>query len=271
MRFNDYTGTLTRNGFIFGIEFLATYYSTTFKFFTEDFNGQVELRKKIWYNKFRDFDDKTFENLISLYCDANKFAPQSPTHLLEHARETMKAQYPKAEVEYMKVKKIVTDNGYYFMSNDSDVKKLDPITYEAYKLTESLFQRAFNDTFNEPECRRNFIKVYNEAVEEKISNLKVSEFTLLDQPKNAENLLEYNPEEIARELLTTTLESLNDITPDEFNIVEATLEGLTQNRQFKSLSYKLQDNLLNAINDGLDGNFKHTVIAIKAELGKGEA
>lgn len=172
-KFESFDGKLDRMSFITGIEFLSTFYST-FKFWNEDFEGQVELRKQIWYEMFRDIEGLFFKQLIHSYCRDNIFAPQSPTQLLDYGKKRIIALRPTAEEAYLTVKEIVRKNGEYITDLKKDIEKLDDeITKTAYEQTKTLFFRAWQDTYNEPECRRNFINVYNALLESDVTNDKV--------------------------------------------------------------------------------------------------
>lgn len=172
-KFENFNGRLDRMSFISGIEFLSTFYST-FKFWNEDFNGQVELRKQIWYEMFADFEGFIFQQLVHAYCKENIFAPQSPTQLLDYGKKKLMGVRPTAEEAYLVVQDIVRKNGQYIISTDNDIEKLeDETTKKAYKQTRGLFHQAWHNTYHEPECMRKFVNVYNGLLETEITNDKV--------------------------------------------------------------------------------------------------
>lgn len=172
-KFDNFNGKLDRMSFISGVEFLSTFYST-FRFWNEDFDGQVELRKQIWYETFKDMDGYIFKQLTHAYCKDNVFAPQSPTQLLDYGKKRLIGIKPTAEKAYSIVKDIVRKNGHYFLDTDDEIERLeDDAIKEAYKQTKTLFVRAWENTYNEPECRRNFISVYNGLLDVAVTNDKV--------------------------------------------------------------------------------------------------
>jgi hypothetical protein len=66
--------------FLKGIKYLNAYY-TNF-----NFNINDDLKLKVWYEVFTAFDNATFTELIKSYCIKNIYAPQSPAHIFEHAK-----------------------------------------------------------------------------------------------------------------------------------------------------------------------------------------
>jgi hypothetical protein len=66
--------------FLKGIKYLNAYY-TNF-----NFNINDDLKLKVWYDVFISFDNTTFTDLIKSYCMKNIYAPQSPAHIFEHAK-----------------------------------------------------------------------------------------------------------------------------------------------------------------------------------------
>ena len=101
-KFKEYNGILTESGFITGIEMLSAYYMT-FKFWVEEFKGQSEIRKKMWYATFKNMGDDDFVKLVETYCLENIYAPQSPTSILEFAKQKYLENQPQAELEFEKV------------------------------------------------------------------------------------------------------------------------------------------------------------------------
>lgn len=265
MVFNNYNGTLTRKGFITGIEYLATYYST-FKFFDEDFEHQVELRKQLWYERFKEYDDKTFYLLVVEYSKTNEFPPQSPASLSEHAKKIIRNKLANPEEEYLRVKNIVNKNGYFNAGNKRQVKELGETTYKAFELTESLFNRAYHDTFNEPECRRNFIQVYKNEIERKIADNEQKLLTAIGHKETtrAKTMLGINDPDakVASELTEITVRHLGELDPNtDAKEIEAIMEGLQANRQFKNLSQELKDFIIKRIKT-LTGQTYKQVVAI---------
>lgn len=265
MTFENYNGTLTKTGFIRGIEYLSTYYST-FKFWDETFKHQVELRKQLWYEAFKDYDDKTFYILVREYSKTNEFPPQSPTSLSEHAKKIIRNKISNPEEEYLRVKNIVNKNGYFNAGNKRQVKELGETTYKAFELTESLFNRAYHDTFNEPECRRNFIQVYKNEIERKIADNEQKLLTAIGHKETtrAKTMLGINdPDtEVASELTEITVRLLGELDPNsDAKEREAIMEGLQANRQFKNLSQELKDFIIKRIKT-LTGQTYKQVVAI---------
>lgn len=102
MKFTNYNGLLSENGFKIGIEALSTYYMS-FKFWQEDFKEQVELRKKLWYDFLKHISDDEFDLLITDYCKNNVYPPQSPTHLLQHYNALIDLEVEKTYQEIIRL------------------------------------------------------------------------------------------------------------------------------------------------------------------------
>lgn len=71
------TKKLSKLKFISGIEYLNAFY-VHFKLDIDN-----EMVQKIWYNSLKDIDDKSFELLITDYCENNTYPPSSPHSLKE--------------------------------------------------------------------------------------------------------------------------------------------------------------------------------------------
>jgi hypothetical protein len=71
---------LEKATFLKGVKYLNAFY-TNF-----NFNINDDLKLKIWYDVFISFDDTTFTDLVKSYCMNNIYAPQSPAHIFEHAK-----------------------------------------------------------------------------------------------------------------------------------------------------------------------------------------
>lgn len=163
MKFVNYNGVLSELGFKVGIEILSTYY-TTFRFWQEDFKGQIELRKSLWYEVFSEMNDDLFKNVIESYCRKNIYAPQSPTHLLEHIENELKNKVPKAESEYLKVKEIIKKHRGFMGDVSDEIEKIGGVIFETFKIVKPLLKGSYIDIFNEPKARDEFIRVYNEMM-----------------------------------------------------------------------------------------------------------
>lgn len=77
---NNSMNKLSKKKFIFGMEYLNTYY-VNLKIDLD--NSMVQL---VWYDVFKTFSDDDFERLIKAYCVNNIYPPQSPSHILEYAK-----------------------------------------------------------------------------------------------------------------------------------------------------------------------------------------
>ena len=162
-KFNEYNGQLTEIGFKTGIEMLSAYYMT-FKFWQEDFSGQSEIRKKMWYTTFKNMNDNTFIKLIERYCNENIYAPQSPSHILEFAKTKLIEKQPQAEMEFELVRSL--NKQYSLRRNENTVMiKIDnPITR---KVTKSLLEDFYNiGEDNVDSIRKTFVKRFNDLLKE---------------------------------------------------------------------------------------------------------
>jgi hypothetical protein len=164
-KFKNYDGLLTEQGFITGIEMLSAYYMT-FKFWQEDFEGQKEVRKRMWYGTFKNMSDVTFTKLIERYCTENIYAPQSPSSILEFAKVKLLEKQPKADSEFDYV--IELNKKYSLYRNlDTCMTKIDnEITR---KVTKALLRRFYNvGEDNREELRKDFVKRYNEYLKDDV-------------------------------------------------------------------------------------------------------
>jgi len=173
--------TLSQETFKIGIETLSTYYSS-FKFWEEDFKGQVELRKSLWYNVFKNYDDETFIKLIEQYCLSNIYAPQSPTHLLQFFNDkTFEKHQGKIEEAWSLIISLIKRHGmgnktiYNHEINDfvtyNPIEKhlqdhADKNIYESYKMVKSRLTNL-NDS-NEPFVRKEFVEIYESLLKRQI-------------------------------------------------------------------------------------------------------
>lgn len=162
-KFKDFNGTLTEQGFITGIEMLSAYYMT-FKFWQEDFKGQIEVRKQMWYGTFKNMSDGTFTKLIERYCNENIYAPQSPTHILEFAKNKILENQPKAEIEFDKVVEL---NKRYSLRRNEDTVMIKLENEITRKVTKSLLNDFYEmGEDNRERIKQTFVKRFNDALKE---------------------------------------------------------------------------------------------------------
>jgi hypothetical protein len=149
-KFKEYNGILTESGFITGIEMLSAYYMT-FKFWVEEFKGQSEIRKKMWYATFKNMGDDDFVKLVETYCLENIYAPQSPTSILEFAKQKYLENQPQAELEF---EKVVELNKRYSLriNEDTIMAKIDS------EITRSVLKAFKNDFINIGDDNRDMVK-----------------------------------------------------------------------------------------------------------------
>lgn len=172
MKFENYDGKLTKTGFIKGIEFISTWYPTL-KFWQEDFNGQVEVRKSIWYDVFKKYSDEQFLSILQSYCDNNDFPPLSPSQLLSHYKEVILSSFERAEAAFEKV--------IYNFKIDFDIKKL----YNFYeqkgkgyiastiKQLQSEFELFRVGNIEVSYFKHNFCKIYNDLILKEVNTEKL--------------------------------------------------------------------------------------------------
>lgn len=181
-KFNEYNGQLTEVGFKTGIEMLSAYYMT-FKFWQEEFQGQIEIRKRMWYSTFKNMSDGLFVKLIERYCNENIYAPQSPSHILEFSKQQLSLQQGKADEEFEKVRELNRRYSLRINYNTIYAKIDNPITV---KLVKAMFEDFINmGEDNADFVRKRFIEKYNDLTREE-AQIKANELLGTPQKKMLE-------------------------------------------------------------------------------------
>ena len=165
-KFVNYNGLMSESGFKLGIEMLSAYF-LSFKFWQEDYKGQSEIRKKMWYETFKNMTDDSFVKLIEKYCLENVYAPQSPTNILEFAKQKLLASQPQAELEF---EKVVELNKRYSIRINEDVimAKLDSnITKSVVKAYRNDFINLGDD--NRDSVKRRFVEQFNRVLKDTVN------------------------------------------------------------------------------------------------------
>ncbi len=164
-KFNEYNGQLTEIGFKTGIEMLSAYYMT-FKFWVEEFNGQTEVRKRMWYGTFKNMSDGTFTKLIERYCTENIYAPQSPSSILEFAKVKILENQPKADVEFDLVIELNKRYGFYRNENTCMAKIPNATTRSVVKSLITRFYDVGDET--REKLRKDFTERFNAQIKDDV-------------------------------------------------------------------------------------------------------
>ena len=85
------TNKLSKKVFAEMMETLNAYYVN----FKVDLDNQLVVN--VWYRAFENFGDETFKEMILNYCMNNIYAPQSPTHLIQHMKDMVLLREPSGE------------------------------------------------------------------------------------------------------------------------------------------------------------------------------
>jgi hypothetical protein len=167
---------LDKKQFLKGLKYLNDYY-VNFKF---DINDNAKLG--IWFSVFETLDDDTFTNLIKSYCKDNIYAPQSPTHLLEHAKKRV-LQYAMGEDEAWGYALDMLRSVGYTMSRFY-AKCEHPIIAKAIKSMESDFYNLYTEQL--PFVKKTFVKLYKEYLVNNVEeNIRKNQFSLANEEQIA--------------------------------------------------------------------------------------
>lgn len=152
---------MNKTAFAEAIEYLNAYYVN----FKIDLSNSVVLR--VWYDVFKDFDDNAFKMLVMGYAKDNVFPPQSPTHLLEFAKDEMMKDIDAGEV-FEKLIVRIRSNAYDL---DLTIKKYEAQPEVARTIRElySDFKGWFDDSNQLVFLKQRFVKLYAEHVKNRIN------------------------------------------------------------------------------------------------------
>lgn len=152
---------MNKQSFAEAIEYLNAYYVN----FKLDLSNHVVLR--VWYDVFKDFDDDAFKSLVVSYAKDNVFPPQSPTHLLEFAKNEMMKNVDAGEV-FEKLITRIRANAYDL---DLTIKKYETQPEVARTIRElySDFKSWFADSSQLVFLKQRFIKLYAEHMKNRIN------------------------------------------------------------------------------------------------------
>ena len=150
---------LEQSTFLKGIKYLNAYY-TNF-----NFNINDDMKLKIWYDVFVAFDNLTFTDLVKSYCTSNIYAPQSPSHLLEYAKQVRIAQSMSADEAWEYTISLLRQLSYDFRRFYDKVD--NTLISNVIKQMRHDFVGLMTDQL--PFVKRTFIGIYNRELENSIS------------------------------------------------------------------------------------------------------
>lgn len=165
---------MNKKTFAQGLAYLNLFY-TTFKVDLEN-----DMVIEVWYDMFKDMDEQKFTALIKAYCKENIFPPQSPTHLLEFAKQRLALLQSKADEEFERVREL--NRRYSLRINHQTIyAKIDnPITV---KIVKSMFDDFINmGEDNADSMRKRFAEKYNDLTREATA-IKTNELLGTSQKK----------------------------------------------------------------------------------------
>lgn len=166
---------LKQNTFLKGIKYLNAYY-TTF-----NFNINDNMKLEIWYNIFKETEDETYTNLVKKYCVDNIYAPQSPTHLLQYAKDILIQNKTTPEAAWEKALGTLRETGYDFKRTYEKVQDTNIIN----SLKQMQNELTGVMTKDIPFVRNHFIDIYKREIERE-ANTQTKE-GLLSQLKITHN------------------------------------------------------------------------------------
>ena len=149
---------LDKTTFLKGLKYLNAYYSTF------NFNINDDYKIGIWYNIFKEVSNETYTALIKNYCEKNIYAPQSPTHLLEHAKEVMIQSKPTPEAAWTIALDTLRSTGYNFKRTYETIKD-ENIVRAIMELRVDLEGIMTKDI---PFVRNHFIEIYKREIKKEV-------------------------------------------------------------------------------------------------------
>jgi hypothetical protein len=146
--------------FLKGIRYLNAYY-TNF-----NFNINDDMKLEIWYDIFKETEDTTYTNLVKKYCIDNVYAPQSPTHLLQYAKNILIQNKMTPEAAWEKALGTLRETGYNFKRTYEKVENTNIVN--SLKQMENELKGIM--TKDIPFARNHFIDIYKREVETEANN-----------------------------------------------------------------------------------------------------
>lgn len=150
---------LDQKTFLKGIKYLNAYYSNF------NFNINDDLKLKVWYDVFNYLHDSMFTDLIKAYCTANIYAPQSPSHLLEYAKQVRIAQSMSADEAWEYTISLLRQLSYDFRRFYDKVD--NTLISKVIKQMRHDFVGLMTDSL--PFVKKTFVAIYNRELENTIS------------------------------------------------------------------------------------------------------
>lgn len=146
---------LSKKRFIEGLIYIRDYY-TTF-----NFDIKSETKVGVWYDVFKNYTDDTFTAIIKSYCRSNVYAPQSPTHLIQHVEQAIEKNTLTPdeawEIGYGAIKSCEFD----FRRVYNKLENYRAISI-SIKQMESTFKNLY--TSDVPFRKRDFIELYKREI-----------------------------------------------------------------------------------------------------------
>lgn len=168
---------MNKKTFAQGLAYLNAFYTT----FKVDIENPMVI--EIWYDIFKEMDEQKFTTLVKGYCKENIFPPQSPTHLLEFAKQQLAISQGKADEEFERVREFNRRYSLRINYNTIYAKIDNPITV---KLVKAMFEDFINmGEDNADFVRKRFIEKYNDLTREE-TQIKANELLGTPQKKMLE-------------------------------------------------------------------------------------
>lgn len=148
---------LDKTTFLKGLKYMNAYYASF------NFNINDDYKIGVWYNIFKEVNNETYTGLIKNYCEKNIYAPQSPTHLLEYAKDIMIQNKLTAEEAWERAVTSLRNTGYNFKRSYTE---LDQTTVNSIKQMEAELTGIL--TKDMPYARNHFIEIYKREARKEV-------------------------------------------------------------------------------------------------------
>lgn len=145
---------LDEKRFLQGLKYLNAYY-TNFNF---DINDDFKIG--IWYQVFKQLDGDTYSALVKSYCEQSIYPPQSPAHLLEHAKTLTLQQYMNSDNAWDYALSLIRRVNYDFRHFYSKCEY--SIISQAIKQIQADFIGIYTEHL--PFVKKHFVEVYEGMV-----------------------------------------------------------------------------------------------------------
>lgn len=149
---------LDNTTFLKGLKYLNAYYANF------NFNINDDYKIGVWYNIFKGVSNETYTTLIKNYSEKNIYAPQSPTHLLEHVKEAIIESKPTPEAAWTIALDTLRNTGYNFKRTYEKIEDGN-IVRTIMELRVDLDGIMTKDI---PFVRNHFIEIYKREIKKEV-------------------------------------------------------------------------------------------------------